>query len=607
MIIDELIAILGYDIQGEADLKRFTAGVESAAKKLTAFAGIAGAAVGGALAYLGKNVISTAATFEGYAATLETIEGSAEKAKASLDWVANFGKTTPYEVGEVTEAFVRLKSYGLDPMDGTLTAVGDAASAMGKGLMQGVEAIADAATGEFERLKEFGIKSKAAGDDVTFSWSKNGKELTKTVKKNSTEITKFLKENFGDRFNGAMEKQSKTFNGIVSNLQDTWVDFQRRIGDAGFFDAVKGQLERLSSFIDRLDKDGTIDRWAKNISDGFVWATDIIGSAFTIMQRNFATLSQIIDENKGVFEAFKWALVALAAYVFPITAVIVALGLALEDFLTYMRGGESVIGAFIEWMKQLPSALSDAFGDLFPKATAAFQNIINAIQNQDWTALGQNVARFFLDGVSEARTNLIKMFSDGFTSVDWSGIGLTIANGLMTGIKALIGYLAGFWSEVAADAIKTFSTLGSAMGQAIFDGLKAWGASIQAWFANLIPNINLGGAIGGGSGGTTPGGVDVSLNPDDQRKRNLAGAQDAAARAIENYRNNTVRQSGGSAATAVANDNSQDNRNQSVNPSIVINQTVTQATAAPGAAAQATGAAVSGAVGAARVEQGPAF
>lgn len=606
MIIDELVAILGYDIQGEANLKKFTAGIETAAAKLLSFAAVATAAAAGAMTLLGKNVISTSATFESYAATLETIEGSAEKAKASLDWVANFGKTTPYEVGEVTESFVRLKAYGLDPMDGTLSAVGDAASAMGKGLMQGVEAIADAATGEFERLKEFGIKSKAAGDDVTFSWSKNGKELTKTVKKNSTEITKFLKENFGDRFNGAMEKQSKTFNGIVSNLQDTWVNFQRRIGDAGFFDAVKNQLGRLTSFIDRLDKDGTIDRWAKNLSDGFVWATDVIGSAFTVMQRNFATLSQIIDENKGVFEAFKWALVALAAYVFPITAVIVALGLALEDFLTYMRGGESVIGAFIEWMKQLPSTLSDTFGDLFPKATAAFQNIISAIQNQNWLALGQNIARFFLDGVREIGTNLVRLITDAVSSVDWSSIGLQISNGLMTGIRALLGFLVGFWSEVAADAIKTFSTLGSAMGQAIFDGLKAWGAAIQAWFANLIPNINLGGA-GTGGDGSTPGRFDLSLNPDDQRKRNLAGAQDAAARAIENYRNNTVRQSGGSAATAVANDNSQDNRNQSVVINSTVNQTVTQATAAPGAAAQATGAAVSGAVGAARVEQGPAF
>ena len=38
------------------------------------------------------------------------------------------------------------------------------ASAMGKIVEQFVEAVADASTGEFERLKEFGIKASSEGD-----------------------------------------------------------------------------------------------------------------------------------------------------------------------------------------------------------------------------------------------------------------------------------------------------------------------------------------------------------------------------------------------------------------------------------------------------------
>ena len=37
-------------------------------------------------------------------------------------------------------------------------------------LDQFIEAIADATTFEFERLKEFGIKSKQIGDDVQFTF-----------------------------------------------------------------------------------------------------------------------------------------------------------------------------------------------------------------------------------------------------------------------------------------------------------------------------------------------------------------------------------------------------------------------------------------------------
>jgi len=52
---------------------------------------------------------------------------------------------TPYPT-EVTDAFVKLKAYGIDPQAGALLAAGNAASAMGKGLNQAVEAIADAQT-----------------------------------------------------------------------------------------------------------------------------------------------------------------------------------------------------------------------------------------------------------------------------------------------------------------------------------------------------------------------------------------------------------------------------------------------------------------------------
>ncbi|MDG4813775.1 hypothetical protein P8629_12270, partial [Hydrogenovibrio sp. 3SP14C1] len=85
---------------------------------------------------------------------LETIEGSQEKAKASLDWIAGFAKKTPYDLAQVTESFVKLKAYGIDPIaDDALRILGDTGSAMGKSLDQAVEAFADAATGEFERLK----------------------------------------------------------------------------------------------------------------------------------------------------------------------------------------------------------------------------------------------------------------------------------------------------------------------------------------------------------------------------------------------------------------------------------------------------------------------
>ena len=61
---------------------------------------------------------------------------------------------------------------------------------MGKNLMQFVEAIADAATGEFERLKEFGIKARTQGEQVSFTFQ----GVTTTVGKNAAEIENYLRQ-----------------------------------------------------------------------------------------------------------------------------------------------------------------------------------------------------------------------------------------------------------------------------------------------------------------------------------------------------------------------------------------------------------------------------
>ncbi len=161
------------------------------------------------------------------------------------------------------EAFVKLKSYGLDPLNGTLTTLGDTASAMGKSLDQAVEAFADATTFEFERLKEFGIRAKQAGEKITFTWNEGGKEMSRTVKKTATDVGRFLSETLGRRFDGAMVRQSKTWNGMMSNLADAWSNFQRRVGDAGFFEVAKRKLADVLDVLGRWADDGTLQRAAQ--------------------------------------------------------------------------------------------------------------------------------------------------------------------------------------------------------------------------------------------------------------------------------------------------------------------------------------------------------
>jgi len=258
----------------EGGMGRITSAAGNASKGISKVAHEAGAltakltAMGGVAVWLFKTqLIDTAAEFERYRSILETVEGSSDKAQRSLDWVSDFAAKTPFELGEVTDAFVKLRAYGMDPTNGLLRTLGDTGAAMSKPIIQAVEAMADAVTGEYERLKEFGVKASTKGNKVTFAYTdKDGKQQAKTVdNRNRAMIQSTLEAIWNEKYAGAMDKQSKTWIGMTSNLMDQWTRFKVMIMKSGVFDWLKGKLDGILTTVDRMAADGSLAKLAADI------------------------------------------------------------------------------------------------------------------------------------------------------------------------------------------------------------------------------------------------------------------------------------------------------------------------------------------------------
>lgn len=492
MIVDELIAVLGYRMTGEDAARRFQSTMDrlqgraaAFAAALTRFGIAAGTALGVASIALGKSVISTSAQFESFGATLETIEGSQEKAQASLAWIEKFASKTPYDLAGVTEAFVKLKAYGIDPIaNDTIRKLGDTASAMGKPLMQAVEAFADAATGEFERLKEFGIKAETKGDQVTFAWDKNGKRMTKTVKKNSEEIRKFLLDNFGQRFSGAMDKQSRTWNGMMSNLGDAWTNFQRRIGSAGFFDNMKRRLEGLLATIDRLDKSGKLDRWAKGISNALTSVMDVVGAVAGRFATNLEFLADHWERLEGPVKGVGLALLWIVARAFPVISALAAVGLAIDDLLSYLQGGQSVIGDFIAKIQELTGVSKEtatAIGGIGAAIGAALLAGIVLHPIAALKALGAGLI-IALRGVLTGAALAILTGLPAVLAILTKGVGILLAKAALL-LSNPIGWGVLIAAAVAALAYYFRDEL-LALGEKVVSYLTGFWDRIKSWFAN---------------------------------------------------------------------------------------------------------------------------
>lgn len=192
------------------------------------------AIVAGAVASLRKTIDVTR-EFDVLNAQLITATGSAENAAIAFEAIQDFASNTPYDLQQVTEGFTKLVNLGLTPSEAALTSYGNTASAMGKDLNQLIEAVADAATGEFERLKEFGIRAKSQGDQVSFTF----RGVTTTVGKNAAEIEKYLQDLGNNNFAGAMSERMNTLDGAISNLGDEWNKLWLNISNQGVGDLIE--------------------------------------------------------------------------------------------------------------------------------------------------------------------------------------------------------------------------------------------------------------------------------------------------------------------------------------------------------------------------------
>jgi len=223
--------------------------------------------IGGAAAYgFKKGFVDVASQFEKSETILNTLNmGDTAKSKKEMGWISDFAAKTPYELAEVTEAFVQLRSYGMEPMNGLLATLGDTSSAMGKPLKQAVEAIADAVTGENERLKEFGIVGKKVGDKIVYSYTNAAGAQTKMMAKASDRaaIQATLTKVWAEKYGGGMDALSKTFGGMMSNLSDAWSRFAMKVMSNGAFDWMKNKLSGILNTIDIMSADGRLDAWAK--------------------------------------------------------------------------------------------------------------------------------------------------------------------------------------------------------------------------------------------------------------------------------------------------------------------------------------------------------
>lgn len=471
-VMKELVTVLKFKLE-ESGIKKYQAALKGAQTEAKALGknmndglqqtsgiidgikgkliGLFSVAAGGALI---KSVISTSAEFEKFETILGTIEGSSEKAKDSMDWISDFAAKTPYDIAGVTDAFIKLRAYGMDPKNNNLLrTLGDTAAAMGKPVMQAVEAIADAVTGENERLKEFGIKAAKQAGQIAYTYTDSaGKQQTKLVDANSREqIQATLQAIWNEKYAGAMDKLSNTWEGITSNIGDQFDRLKLEIGRAGIFDGAKRGLKAFQEILENLDADDL-----KEIAETLVEigkAATIAFASYYIVQFRTAVLAATGATN--LFAAARMRLAAAMTFkngfmigqMLKYAALLYGIYLIGEDIITWLQGGVSVTGGLIgraeEWKTQIDAvknfliSIKDALGGA-------------GMELGEWLAKGAAIAAILFT-VFTIVSSLIGVIGSIVTAV---GVVVGVIGGPLTlvvlAVGAAIAAIIYYWDDIKA-------------------------------------------------------------------------------------------------------------------------------------------------------------
>lgn len=405
MSLAELVIKIKADVKGatrglaavDMAVKKADKGYSKAAKNIRASSlkvaksfVMIGAVATAALGAIGLAMTSQAGGMESYMTTLTLLYRSQDAAAEKMRWLLDFAKTTPFELPGLIEATVKLKAYGIEAED-VLKGLGDTASAMGKPINQAVEALADAQTGEFERLKEFGIKgveitkknaealgvsAKDAGLTALTYTDIYGKQRVEVVDRNNRKIvTSTLMSIWNQKYAGGMEKQSTTMRGMVSNIKDSL--YQASLAVMGFdaatgafdpdslFVKVKVVVENVLNHVNSIDF-STIESKVKSVIDK-------ISSIIEELIPTWEDLSSVAESTKGIILDLFNAISGGSTDTTTLTSVINSLVSVIADLFRWIDKHPTVskliavvIGAAVAFAYILPivTTVAGAIGSL---------------------------------------------------------------------------------------------------------------------------------------------------------------------------------------------------------------------------------------------------
>ena len=330
---------------------------------------ISGAVLVGFAKGVTKGIIEVGSRFESLKTMISNALGGVEEGEAAMEMIKQIARETYQSIEDVGGSFNKLINRGLKPTKQEIIQLTDFAKSQGKELDQLAEAVLDAMTGENERLKEFGVKAKDAGDKVILTF----KGISTAVNKNEQDIYNYLVA-LGKvpGVAGMSAKAAETFDGKMKSIKGSIDSIKIEI-----FNQMKGALEPLLKILENIV--GKIQKWVEvhpKLATAIAAITvGIIGLIGVIL-----ILIPILSTLSVVINSITWPLLLVVAAIILVVIQIGILIWVFQDLWNGLTQGESyifaIIDGFLEWL-----GIGISVQDMIDGITAAFNVVADVVMN----------------------------------------------------------------------------------------------------------------------------------------------------------------------------------------------------------------------------------
>lgn len=247
-----------------------------------------------------KNLLQLGDAVERTKIRLAQLFGSTAAGNEAFEKIRAIATANGQAFDATLKAATKLKSFGLDPLKGSLQAVIDQNAALG-GSEENLEGIVLA-------LGQAWAKQKLQGEEILQLVERGVPVwdlLAKATGKNTIELQKLSEQGklgrdviaqligqIGKASEGAAAKNLGTLSGLFTQLKDKASQFFQSVADSGALDFFKDKLSEVLKKIQELRDNGQLQKYAQQLSDAIVSASkSVIGGIQFIAEHTRAILA----------------------------------------------------------------------------------------------------------------------------------------------------------------------------------------------------------------------------------------------------------------------------------------------------------------------------